>query len=314
MGVRRAQDIGAGLARQAHIVDEAAGALQQPLVLEAGERLADAELAHLSASEPLAGRRTTYECCRRASPRRRFHPSPPPFAGRSLSLGITYSNSLRSQVCVSGWTLTVAGHVIRPVMSVHLEAAAHAGEAQPFTVEADARELGEAEAVPPALAAEPREAGVAVLRLDAPEESLECIIQPLERPALEVDWQRAHLGQISATERQYARTGRCSCGLSRSRGSSRSVPQGRRYRADAASRAGARARRAGASTAAGDSGRSKSSSRHREGVMYISPLSLVPSSHHRPVRARTGNHAPTALKPGKTAPSICIKTKPLPTE
>ena len=74
------------------------------------------------------------------------------------------------------------------------------------------------------------------------------------------------------------RTGRCSCGLSRSRGSSRSVPQGRRYRADAASRAGARARRAGASTAAGDSGRSKSSSRHREGAIYISPFIFMPSS------------------------------------
>ena len=47
MGMRRAQDIGVGLARQVDVVLKAAIAREQPLVLKALDRLPDPELAHM---------------------------------------------------------------------------------------------------------------------------------------------------------------------------------------------------------------------------------------------------------------------------
>src|SRR5438105_5084949 len=81
-------------------------------------------------------------------------------------------------------------------MQMQLEATRHPGEAQSTAIEPDAAKLSEAESFPSALAAESREPDFPAARLQATEESLECVVQSLQRPALQVRWQLAHVGQF----------------------------------------------------------------------------------------------------------------------
>jgi hypothetical protein len=86
---------------------------------------------------------------------------------------------------------------------MQLQAAGHAGEAQPLTVEPNTAKLSEAERVPSSLAAESWESSLCTARLHTTEKSLKRIIQALQRPALQVHWQLTHTWQLTPTLRQF---------------------------------------------------------------------------------------------------------------
>src|SRR5665213_3227755 len=96
---------------------------------------------------------------------------------------------------------------------MQLEAARHSGEAQSLAVEPNTAEFSEAEGFPSSCAAESGKTRFPLARLDASEEPPEGIVQPLQRPALQVHRQFAHLGQLASALRQRLELDDVSAGL-----------------------------------------------------------------------------------------------------
>src|ERR1700674_1598002 len=83
-------------------------------------------------------------------------------------------------------------------MQVQLETARHPCETQSLAVEPDAPELSEAERFPSPVAAKSRQSSLTAARLNATEKSLERIVQPLQRPALQIHRQLRHVWQLAS--------------------------------------------------------------------------------------------------------------------